>query len=873
VPDSDATDVERAVQAARATFPAWKNTPKNERARLLNATADYISAHLEEFAQVESEDNGKPLGLARTLDIPRAVDNFRFFASQVATETMPCTFTDFPAKALHYTSREAVGVVGLITPWNLPLYLLTWKVAPALAMGNTVVAKPSELTPRSACLLAKALEAAGVPKGVFNVVHGLGAKAGAALVGHPDVPIISFTGGTHTGLRVAAKSAELLKKVSLELGGKNPTLVFEDCDLGKAVPGAARSAFLNQGEICLCGSRILVHRSIHDTFVARLVAHTAATFRVGDPQEAGTSVGALISKEHKEKVLGYIALAKEEGGRVELGGDCTDLPARVQGGYYVHPTIITGLPITSRVATEEIFGPVVTVHKFDTEQEAIEGANCVKYGLAGSVWSQDINRAHRVAAQVESGILWVNCWLVRDLRTPFGGVKGSGIGREGGNYSLDFYSEQKTITVMIGDPAPLPPAVSHLPVPAGAYVHARQEGRFIFLSGMGPRQGTNTIPGGAIVGADGSAQNYDVTEQAQALISNMRTVLANNGSSLERVVDVQVFLVDMKRDFAAFNKVYAQHFTGIQACRTTVSLAALPSPVAVQFKVVALAPGVEDSPAAIVHTSTAAKPVGAYPHARRVGDVVFLSGVGPRSAATNEIPGGPVWDAEGRKRQYDVAAQTEACIDNVVAVLKACDLDIPDVVDVQVYLIDLAADLEAFSRVFHARFGPSRAVCTTMQVTALPTPIAVELKVIARARGSVEAAAMSCPTVAPTGCFSPHVRCVDDLLFVSAVGGVTPSGELVDGSTPENCNIEQQTNAAVANLKAILAECGVSLQDVVDVHVFLVDMARNFAAFNSAYSKHFESTRATRTTVAVHALPGGCAVHLKVIARPRPSQA
>jgi len=446
IPRSGTQDVDRAAAAAgEALRGPWGKTSVEDRARLLESIADAIEARADEFAELESRDQGKPKTLAAAVDIPRAVANFRFFAGAIRHD-----HTDFHpmAGALNYTLRRPVGVMGLITPWNLPLYLLTWKVAPALAMGNTIVAKPSELTPLTANALASVFDEIGAPKGIFNLVHGLGAEAGDAIVGHPDIAGISFTGGTSTGALVAAKAAPKFKKLSLELGGKNPTVVFADCDFDAAVEGAARAGFANQGEICLCGSRLLIERSIHDRFLAALVARVSALV-VGDPAAADTQVGALVSESHRDKVEGYVRLGVEEGGTIECGGERPQLPAPLDGGYYLQPTVISGLPSTCRTATEEIFGPVVTVHPFDSEDEALEMANGVRYGLAASLWTSNLSRAHRVSEALESGMVWVNTWLLRDLRVPFGGMKDSGVGREGGRYSLEFFSESRNICIKL----------------------------------------------------------------------------------------------------------------------------------------------------------------------------------------------------------------------------------------------------------------------------------------------------------------------------------------------------------------------------------------------------------------------------------------
>jgi aminomuconate-semialdehyde/2-hydroxymuconate-6-semialdehyde dehydrogenase len=441
IPDSDAGDVDDAVRAAKTAFPAWSRTPAAERSRLLLKLADLVEKNLDELARMESIDNGKTLSLAKKLDIPRAVLNFRFFATAILHQSSEAHMTD--SAALNYTLRQPLGVVGLISPWNLPLYLLSWKIAPAIASGNTCVAKPSELTPLTANRLAELSIEAGIPQGVINIVHGYGAKAGRALTCHDDVAAISFTGGTVTGAAVAANSAPRFKKISLELGGKNPNLIFADADLDDAVATSIRSSFWNQGEICLCGSRIFVERSIHDVFVERFVAATKK-LRIGDPLDDATDIGALISETHLSKVMGYIDVAKQEGGTIVAGGNRVDRP-----GYFVEPTIVTGLGCDCRVLQEEIFGPVVTITPFDNEEEAIRFANSTRYGLSATVWTRDLSRAHRVAAALDSGTVWINCWLLRDLRVPFGGMKESGVGREGGFDSLNFFTEAKTVCVKL----------------------------------------------------------------------------------------------------------------------------------------------------------------------------------------------------------------------------------------------------------------------------------------------------------------------------------------------------------------------------------------------------------------------------------------
>ncbi|MGN6185263.1 MAG: aldehyde dehydrogenase [Thermoanaerobaculia bacterium] len=441
IPDSDRGDVDAAVAAAKRAFPQWSRMRAEERSRILLKLADLIEANLDELAALESRDNGKPVSLAKRMDIPRAVANFRFFATAILHHASEAHVTD--TVALNYTLRQPIGVAGLISPWNLPLYLLSWKIAPAIASGNTCVAKPSELTPLTANRLCELSIDAGLPAGVMNIIHGYGAKAGAAICEHPDVPLISFTGGTVTGARVAATAAPMFKKLSLELGGKNPNLIFADADLDQAIATSIQSSFANQGEICLCGSRIFVDRAIYTQFVERFVEATKK-LRIGDPTDAATDVGALISEAHLQKVAGYIELAKREGGAVVTGGNRVD-----RDGFFMEPTVITGLGCDRRVLQEEIFGPVVTITPFDSDAEAIEFANSTRYGLSATVWTRDLQRAHRVAAELHAGTVWINCWLLRDLRVPFGGMKDSGVGREGGFESLAFFTEAKNVCVKL----------------------------------------------------------------------------------------------------------------------------------------------------------------------------------------------------------------------------------------------------------------------------------------------------------------------------------------------------------------------------------------------------------------------------------------
>ena len=446
IPDSDAHDVDRAVAAAKEAFPAWAATPARERSRLLLRLADLIEAHLDALARDESTDNGKPVSLARTVDIPRAALNFRFFATAILHASSEAHPMD--DAALNYTLRQPLGVVGCISPWNLPLYLFTWKIAPALAAGNCVVGKPSEVTPLTAFRLSELCLEAGMPPGVLNVVHGYGHKVGAALTMHPDVKAVSFTGGTRTGATIARTAAPMFKKLSLELGGKNPTIIFADCRYDEMLETTVRSAFANQGEICLCGSRIFIERPLYERFRDDFVARVKA-LRVGDPLDPGTDLGAVVSEAHLDKILSYIALAKEEGGTVLCGGHRVVPEGRCAGGFFVAPTVIEGLAPTCRVNREEIFGPVATLLPFDTEEEVLEYANGTPYGLASVLWTERLTRAHRMAARLESGIVWINCWMLRDLRTPFGGMKASGVGREGGWEALRFFTEPKNVCIKL----------------------------------------------------------------------------------------------------------------------------------------------------------------------------------------------------------------------------------------------------------------------------------------------------------------------------------------------------------------------------------------------------------------------------------------
>lgn len=444
IPNSDGDDIDLAVDAASKAFPGWSNTAAEKRFRILAKIASLIDDNLKAFALAESNDQGKPLWLSEQVDIPRASANFRFFATgamHFASESH-----QMENNAVNYTLRQPIGVAGCISPWNLPLYLFSWKIAPALAAGNCVIAKPSEVTPVTAYLLGKICREAGLPAGVLNIVQGDGPSCGEAIVKHPAIKAISFTGSTRAGAQIAAIAAPMFKKLSLELGGKNPNIIFDDCDWNKMMDTTMRSSFSNQGQICLCGSRILVHSSVYEKFKKEFVERTLK-LSTGDPLDPENQQGAVASKLHFDKVMQCIALAKQEGGKILCGGAAIIPEGRCANGYFIQPTIIEGLGPHCRTNTEEIFGPVVTLQQFDTPEEAIVLANATEYGLAATVWTQDISKANLIATQVQCGIVWINCWLHRDLRTPFGGVKNSGVGREGGWEAFKFFTEAKNVCI------------------------------------------------------------------------------------------------------------------------------------------------------------------------------------------------------------------------------------------------------------------------------------------------------------------------------------------------------------------------------------------------------------------------------------------
>lgn len=444
VPNSTKEDVDLAVSAAKTAFKSWSQTPVEERVQLMMKLADIVEANAESLAKAESRDQGKPFWLAKNTDMARASANLRFFAHAVMNNKS-VAFTDKPG-VVEYINRSPIGPCALISPWNLPLYILTWKIAPCIATGNTAVCKPSELTPRTAAMFSQMVIDCGMPPGVINIVHGEGAGAGQALIEHPDVPAISFTGGTKTGAHINQTVASQFKKTSFELGGKNPNIIFADCDFEKALSTSLRASFLNQGEICLCGSRIFVEETIYEKFLNRFVKEADALV-VGDPLDEKTFMGALVSKDHLEKVSSYVELAKQEGGTVHTRNEVTGLKEEHQKGYFMRPTVISGLDFNCRVQQEEIFGPVVTITPFKNEEHALEMANSVQYGLSASLWTSNVERAHRVAGQIQAGTVWVNSWMYRNLRAPLGGMKASGLGREGGDYSLNFYTETQNVSM------------------------------------------------------------------------------------------------------------------------------------------------------------------------------------------------------------------------------------------------------------------------------------------------------------------------------------------------------------------------------------------------------------------------------------------
>lgn len=443
-PNSSKADVEAAYKAAKSAFPSWSQTTLEERSRILIKISEILEAHLDRFAEAESIDNGKPITLAKEIDIIRAASNFRFFGNAI-TQFSSESHESVGQHAINFTLRQPIGVAGCISPWNLPLYLFTWKIAPAIAAGNCVIAKPSEITPMTAYLLGDLCTQAGLPNGVLNIVHGLGTTTGQAIVEHPGIGAISFTGGTATGAHIAAVAAPQFKKLSLELGGKNPNIIFADCDYDDMLKTTVRSSFSNQGQICLCGSRIFVESAIYEKFKADFVARVKA-LKVGHPSDPSTQIGALVSKSHLKKVMDYIDLVPSENAKILCGGKQVTI-AGYERGYYLEPTVIEVKTNDCRINQEEIFGPVVTIMPFEHETQVIEMANRVKYGLSATIWTNNLKRTMRISNQLQVGIIWVNTWMMRDLRTPFGGVKASGVGREGGFEALRFFTEAKNVCI------------------------------------------------------------------------------------------------------------------------------------------------------------------------------------------------------------------------------------------------------------------------------------------------------------------------------------------------------------------------------------------------------------------------------------------
>lgn len=444
--DSEAVDVVRAFQAAHKAFEDWSKRPVQERTQILLKVADLIEERKIDFAEAESRDMGKPLWLAKDVDMNRAVLNFRFFANRMLQHQEKAS--DMDGGGINYSRHEPIGVTGLISPWNLPLYLMTWKIAPSLAVGNTAICKPSELSPMTATMLGEVFNEAGLPPGVCNIVHGRGEKVGDALVTHPGIPLISFTGGTDTGAKILERAAPHFKKMGMELGGKNANIIFNDADLEKCIAMTLKSSFLNSGQVCLCGSRIYVQQDIYDSFMEKFVKATK-DIRLGDPMDPNTFMGPVVSKDQYDKIKKTIEQAVKEGGKILAGDENLQLPENNEKGYFIRPTIIADLTDCSDIWYNEVFGPVVTVRPFKYKHEAVKLANTSSYGLSATIWTTHLNTAHKVAQDLKAGTVWVNTWTKRDLRVPFGGYKASGVGREGGDYSIDFYTEQKNICISL----------------------------------------------------------------------------------------------------------------------------------------------------------------------------------------------------------------------------------------------------------------------------------------------------------------------------------------------------------------------------------------------------------------------------------------
>ena len=447
-PNSDSKTLDSAIKSSKKAFPAWSKLSYSERAKFLFKISNLLEKNIDKFSKYESMDNGKPLTLSRNLDVPRAIENLRFFGSIISNNKSDAFYME--NIGINYTIKQPLGIVGTISPWNLPLYLFTWKIAPALVTGNCVIAKPSEITPMTAYLFSKLCIEAELPKGVLNILHGMGSKIGLNIVKHDEIKAISFTGGTETGKIISAECSKSFKKLNLEMGGKNPVLIFDDCDYSKMINNIIKSSFLNQGQICLAGSRLYVHKNIYKKFKNDFVKEVKKII-TGDPFHKLSDQGAIVSKEHQNKIDSYINIAIKEGCKVLQGGNKIKMKDHCENGWYFEPTIIENYDNNSKVNQDEIFGPVVTLNSFESDQEAVDLANNNDYGLASIIWTENINKAHRIADEIQSGIVWINCWLERDLRTPFGGMKKSGYGKEGGNHALDFFTREKNVCIKYYD--------------------------------------------------------------------------------------------------------------------------------------------------------------------------------------------------------------------------------------------------------------------------------------------------------------------------------------------------------------------------------------------------------------------------------------